>query len=207
MTLWGRLTDGRWSYRITDRDVHWLAVAAYGETRRNRSRADLQAIIWTLAQRFYLVRDRSFFQRGGREFQPDEPRELADLARAYCQPINRYWLTHCGTSDPVRCAQNQAARRRYQSMPWSELPPDVRDYVYRWAVGREPAPRVLAGIVDWVARGWSTTPDHLGPRRIPGTTGNDFFWSRETAGWTEVPVRVDWSLRAVDAVSRVYATT
>ncbi len=195
--IWGVLTDGVWNYRLTDRDVHWLTMSLWGETGRP-TREDLQAVTWTMAQRFYMLRNRRFSDRSGPDFDPGEA-TFADLVRAYSQPVNAWHRTHC----PTRAVCDR--RKDYQSSPFGDAPAEVRDYARRWALGLEPATSNLRGLVHFIGTGMDPNPGSLGPRSLPNVSGNKFYWTSETARWRSVPIRV--VPPAVDVIGILSHTT
>lgn len=138
---------------ILHRDLLWLGRALTGEVGTwGRTAAQLReqraAVVWALAQNLMLV-----VGSGNRRPRYDS---LAEIALAYCQPINPRWAS----IDAPGCAQHPEActserlerRRQVRALSWEALPEGTREVLEDFADGNLPNP--VPGLVDWHANGY-----------------------------------------------------
>jgi hypothetical protein len=183
------------SRRITPDDAVQMAKMIDGETWGSPSVADARAMLWAIAQRSGIWA----FPRW----------TLADLIRAYSQPINPKW-TRTGSacrqyyapsfSGPIpdSCSLRRVERREHNiTMVWADLAALARREVLDFAAGKTANP--VPGAVGWFAPGmWkkregngSNTRDHMvaGPS-IDGNVYVKLSSNPDTTAWTADRTRV-----------------
>jgi len=181
--LWGGLvgSDG-WTYRFSAEDAMWGTRMIVGEAGGACDGPEGDAILWTMANRLYLLRKERFQDRRGVTLWP--PHRYTHLIRAYAQPINPYFLDPRHESDPDRL------RRRWQvtTLPprgeWRGVPIEsaIRRVV-RFMQGGTPNQYVglvhfgQGGVEEFVA-------EHGTPETMPFLARNWFWKSGATRGWT-----------------------
>jgi hypothetical protein len=144
----GAMPTGPWAeivakngfrYQLTDDDVLWSGRMVEGE-----GLPDAAMVLWSMAQRFAMLRWRSSFAR---------------FIRAYSQPINPIWRrtgTKCIAGSPYhggpRCSSSALDRRdRIASTSWDRLPETARRETLRWARAEMPNP--IPRATDFAAAG------------------------------------------------------
>lgn len=176
--------DGSWQYQLTDEDILWTARAVWGEVPvRVWSEAHALAVMWSMLQRFYLLRNSSFSSRLGTIKSSPPHKSFALYVRSYSQPVSPDWLN-------VGTTEERERRRLRQTTPWDKLPERVRTVVTAWAKGQKPPAQQMVGAVHWLA---TSVADQAGSDKqavaIPGVRGNTFFClKRSTCRWTECPI-------------------
>lgn len=111
---------------LTGDDALWLARALVGEAGPDAADGpEGLAIASTMLRRWSVVND----ARAARG-QPALWPTFAALLMAYCQPINPDWARR---GSP----EQQARRARITSMPWSDIPPRIRELALGVLSGRE----------------------------------------------------------------------
>lgn len=158
-------TKAGYEYQVTPEDILWLARSIQYEG------GDHASTIWTYAQ-LQAKRRRSS--------------SLASLVRAHSQPVNPAWdeLTDAKCQQhPDRCTPRHLQRRREAATkPWSELRPEIREKVLRWAKAELPNPVPRA--VDFA----DPTVSASFIRRNPGTrivkeAGNWYLATPDVLDW------------------------
>lgn len=183
------------SRRITPDDAVQMAKMIDGETWGSPSAADGRAMLWAIAQ------------RSGIWAFPEWT--LADLIRAYSQPINPKW-TRTGSACkkyyaadftgeiPDSCSVKRVDRReRNIAMTWADTALVARREVLAFAAGSTPNP--VPGMVGWFAPGmWrkregngANAKDHM----LEGSTIEDNVYVKlgknpDTTAWKADHVKV-----------------
>jgi len=183
------------SRRITPDDAVQMAKMIDGETWGSPSVADGRAMLWAIAQRSGIWAFPKW--------------TLADLIRAYSQPINPKW-TRTGSACkkyyaadftgeiPDSCSVKRVDRReRNIAMTWADTALVARREVLAFAAGSTPNP--VPGIVGWFAPGmWrkregngANAKDHMleGPT-IDGNVYVKLGKNPDTTAWKTDHVKV-----------------
>ncbi len=167
-------------YRVTARDVYWLAKVVKAESGPRFVEAESSATAWALIQGFASRRDKD----------PDDGMTLAGWATSYSAACSRAWATG-GTRYSPRITPRADKCR---AATFADLPAKWRDFAVDVVRGRIPCKS--AGLVHVLARGFEDSArDYLiGPWYAttedvhPG--GNAYYWTPETRRWPSWAVRI-----------------
>jgi len=120
-------------YQFSESDELWLCRALVGEEGADAAGAGGEAVIATMVNRFAMLATRGYLRRIlGMKSQAARKgwETFGAFLRDYSQPINPRWL-HGGSKDPDPTQVSDAERRRARltSMPYDDVPKDVRRLV------------------------------------------------------------------------------
>jgi len=159
----GTVRGPGFKYNFNDGDLLWAARSARCESSNLR---EMEAVLWTMLNRFVA-----------RKIKGVEPTDtFGEFIRTFSQPVNpRYTY-----SDPDRVQRRVAC----QTIPLSEIEPEVVDLVRRWMRGGVPAFGLLYKTSDFAARDVPGQPEDL-LVYIPDTSHNLFYIDTAlTANWS-----------------------
>lgn len=123
----GRIrSQSGWSYQMTPDDLLWLARSVQYEV------GNYAATAWTYAQLLAMRRGNS----------------LKAVVQGHSQPVNPIWRRDGSKCRPGgtyygrdECSEARLARRdAAASLPWSQVRPEVRDVIVKFATARLPNP-------------------------------------------------------------------
>lgn len=165
-----------WSYTFTEDDYLWACRSLEGEAGAHSCGVEGEAILWTMLNYLYFVRNRTV-GRGVASTRP--PHTYASILRAYSQPINPYWADK-GTPE------QQANRRRITNMSLADIRPCIRELVLQFMQGKIDGTRYV-GLVHFD----NGTIDSGGDNRMKVDLGleprrNVFYKLPATASWGKI---------------------
>lgn len=176
--------DG-WTYKFTPEDWLWAIRMLVGEAGerdwdKRWKQMEGEAILWTMLNRLYLLRNTTFSMRGCGQSGPSFPpgsHTYTKLLLAYSQPIAVMWRT-CGTDT------ERQRRAFFAVMRPEQVPPEVVTLVTRFMQGKIPGD-LYAGLVHFIAPGVEPAEEAIGPVEIPGmqARSNIFFKVAPTLRW------------------------
>lgn len=164
--------DG-WRYCFTERDYDLAVRTAWCESGMESPGPGTQAVLWTLAQRFYQVREHYSTFRG--------------FLNAYSQCAGWNWSSH-GTKRTPR--DIVAYVDGIRAMPLEKIPDHVRWIVRAWMAGE--VQNRWPGWVHWVSGGWERHACDLciGPFYVSDRRHRNAFYAMpETKNWTTGKLR------------------
>jgi hypothetical protein len=140
------------------------------------------AILWTMANRLYLLRNEPLERRDGELSFP--PHRYAWLLRAYSQPINPYWLDPRHESDAARLRRRIQIASLGPNAEWNGMPVEnATRRVVAFMQGK--TENRYAGIVHFGEAGREEfIREHGTPETMPFMAANWFWKCAATRGWT-----------------------
>jgi len=191
---------------LTDDDIVWAIKATYHEVSNPATRAEWQAVLWTMLNRW-----------ASRQFthmkQPLDDDSFGAYIRSFSSTVNSYWVSHCRSDEvPEHCPLRQAGVESNILRPISwylENDPDLSHYVAGFFLGQIP-PGPLVGVVDFAARWIDPGSDDIPwTDRIPGlpSSSNAFYKAPWSLSWSPSTVRIVPSAEMAIPATAVHKAT